>query len=112
SGVRLAQLAGDLAVGTGRAARDLEQLLPDAPLERRRAHVQRQVEVRQRPGQMAPHLLGPPGEGGVVARPRRGGELAPQLGLEGGVLVAEVDGADAAVGAGEQEPTAASAPST
>src|SRR6185369_11308377 len=58
---------GYLAVGSGAAVRNLTQLLPHAPLKRRRLHIQRQIEMRTRAFEMTRELLDPTGQSFIAA---------------------------------------------
>ena len=72
--VRRADARGDLGVARGRSGRNLAQRLPDALLERRAAHVERQVEAERRRLDEADHL------GDQSARTRRRRRRASRAG--------------------------------
>lgn len=93
---------GDLRVARGRARRDFAQRTPDAFLERRSLHIQRQVQAdRWRFDQ--PHHLGDPVFEFTVAPDDLGlGELVLQVAHQPLGVIAQQDRADAALALGHQ----------
>ena len=102
-GLRLSDGLGDLGVGAGLAIRDLLQRAPHAPLEGRGRDVDRQVQARDGPVEMGQdrgqHRL----QHAVVAHDLGAGVVLAQRRLERRVGLAELDGAESALGRGHQQ---------
>src|SRR5213593_3986756 len=92
----LADRTRDLGVGAGGAIGDAAQRFPYAPLERRGAHVQRQVERLGTPVQVAQQRPDGRGKRATIPAQLGGGELGGEPRLELFRAAAEADAADPA----------------
>ena len=101
---RQAERRGDLGVAARLAPGYGLEFLPDPALEGGGAHVQRQRDVGGLAGQVAQQGIGGGRDGAVVVRDLVGfGKLGAQPSLQGPVVVAEGDEADALGGRGQQQ---------
>ena len=102
---RPADAARHFSVARGRASGNALQLAPHAPLERRRANVERQARIG-RPPLEARHDGGhPPRETSIGAIDTRVRKLSSQVGLESPVARADLHRADAARRPGNEQPS-------
>jgi hypothetical protein len=96
--------ARDISIAARLAAGDLPHGVPDAELKRTAAEVERKIQVSHRPRQILSQLVHPPRQAAIVAEYDGVRELATKE-FECVVLrVRQVDGADAPVRRGEEQP--------
>src|SRR5690348_17210934 len=94
---RLADSAGNIRVSARRAARDAAQLFPDAPLKRRRVHVEGKFGVGLPATQAVEDSADPLGHAVRIAPNFRARILAGQSLFERRSVVAQIDGTDPAL---------------
>ena len=95
----------DLLVAAGFAVRDRLELAPDAPLEGRGAHVERQIDVWRSAAQVLqerPHLCA---QDAIVRPHDRIGEFRAQILFERAIAVTNHDPAHAARRGGKEQPS-------
>ena len=95
--------AGDLAVGARGAPRDAAEFFPDAALKSGGLHVEREIAMRLFAAEMAEDFADPGAEAGGVGVNLGAGIFAGERGLQLGLGVAEIDGADSAGCSGDED---------
>ena len=102
-GLRRTDAFGNIAIADGDANGNLSQRLPDTLLERGAAHIQRQVQTDPRRFDKAHHLRDQTLETGIAANQFGVCETILQIARQGIRIVAQRNGADAAIALRDQD---------